>query len=184
MDVTVCTATSDTDLQQILDLQYQNHFSVLPAQQAAQDGFVTVRHSLPLLKEMNRKLPQVIAKSHNQVVGYALVMPSAFQNLIPVLKPMFHTIQMLDFQGEKLSQKKFYVMGQICIADQFRGIGLFDKLYHTHKTLYATQFDICVTEVSARNIRSMRAHERVGFKTLKTFQDQTDIWNILVWDWS
>jgi hypothetical protein len=62
LDLPVCTATSDTDLQQILGLLYQNHFSVLPAQQAVRDGFVTVRHSLPPLKEMNRKVRQVIAK--------------------------------------------------------------------------------------------------------------------------
>jgi hypothetical protein len=28
----------------------------------------------------------------------------------------------------------------------------------------------------------MRAHERVGFKTVQTFRDATDEWNILVWD--
>ncbi len=74
-------------------------------------------------------------------------------------------------------------MGQICISEAFRGQGIFEKLYLKHKEIYSGKFDICLTEVSVRNKRSMKAHERVGFQTIHTFKDKTDDWNILLWDW-
>lgn len=30
----------------------------------------------------------------------------------------------------------------------------------------------------------MKAHESIGFKTIHTFEDETDQWNIIVWDWN
>jgi L-amino acid N-acyltransferase YncA len=73
-------------------------------------------------------------------------------------------------------------MGQICVAKNYRGKGVFDSLYEKHKELYGSSYDLCVPSVSTRNTRSMSAHERVGFETVLTFRDQTDEWNILVWN--
>ena len=73
-------------------------------------------------------------------------------------------------------------MGQICVAENYRGKGVFDSLYQKHKELNGSSYDLCVTSVSTRNKRSMRAHERVGFEIVHTFRDQTDEWNILVWN--
>ena len=73
-------------------------------------------------------------------------------------------------------------MGQICVAENYRGKGVFDSLYQKHKELNGSRYDLCVTSVSTRNNRSMRAHERIGFEIVHTFRDQTDEWNILVWN--
>jgi hypothetical protein len=78
---------------------------------------------------------------------------------------------------------KYYVMGQICVAENYRGQGVFDGLYQKHREKYSSQFDLLITEVSKRNTRSMKAHERVGFKTVHSFRDHTDEWNIILWDW-
>jgi hypothetical protein len=74
-------------------------------------------------------------------------------------------------------------MGQVCIDKQYRRTGLFDQLYQKHKEIYGSQFDFIVTEVSTRNLRSLRAHERVGFETLNTYQDELDEWSVILWNW-
>jgi RimJ/RimL family protein N-acetyltransferase len=89
----------------------------------------------------------------------------------------------LDWQGKQIQDYRFYVMGQICVAESHRGQGVFDGLYNAHKRLLSADFDLCVTEVATRNTRSSRAHERVGFRTIHTYQDHTDVWNVVVWDW-
>jgi RimJ/RimL family protein N-acetyltransferase len=41
---------------------------------------------------------------------------------------------------------------------------------------------LLVTEISARNGRSLRAHERVGFTELTRYRDQTDDWVVVTLD--
>ena len=85
-------------------------------------------------------------------------------------------------EGEFVTNKTFYVMGQICVDERYRGKGVFDALYLTHKELLGNVYELCVTSVSTRNSRSMKAHQRVGFEIVNTFQDATDEWNVLVWN--
>jgi hypothetical protein len=55
---------------------------------------------------------------------------------------------------------------EICIAAGFRGIGIVDGLYRAMAETYGDRFDFTVTEVAARNTRSLRAHARVRFQPL------------------
>ena len=180
MSLVFCTATTDEELAQILALQKANHSSTLSEADAARDGFVTVMHSLDLLKKMNNAAPQIIAKDGQTVIAYALVMLKSFSAMIPVLQPMFDRLSAIQFGDRKISQYRFYVMGQICVAENYRGKGVFNALYEKHKEINGDAYDICVTSVATRNRRSMRAHERVGFEIVNTFRDHTDEWNILV----
>ena len=177
-------AETEDELKQILKLQSSNLIHNVAADAKRSDGFVTVKHNLDLLTKMNNAARQIIAVDNDIVVGYALVMLKEFSELIPVLSPMFEMFNKLSFKSKRLSDCSFYVMGQICISENYRGRGVFEKLYLHHKKAYSDVFDICVTEVSAKNKRSMRAHQKIGFQTIHNFQDKTDIWNILVWDWS
>lgn len=182
--LSISLANSDEQLQQILDLQALNHRSHVSEQQGSEQGFVTVQHQLPLLQQMNAAAPQVIALHQHKVVGYALVMPASFRHQIPVLQPMFDMIDHLLWHGTPMAQHPYYVMGQICVAEHYRSMGVFDALYHAHRQHYAAQYDWCITEVSTSNQRSMKAHQRVGFRTIHTYTDHTDEWNIVAWDWS
>lgn len=181
MNLVYGTASTKDELQQILDLQRTNHSSALIGSTKLRDGFVTVMHTLDLLTQMNNAAPQVIARDGNKVIGYALVMLKSFASMIPILQPMFDRLGTIDYGERKITDYRFYVMGQICVDEQYRGIGVFDSLYNTHKDLLQSDYELCVTSVSTRNRRSMRAHERVGFETVNTFTDATDEWNILVW---
>ena len=182
MSLRYCTATTDEELAQILTLQQANHASSLSEADAARDGFVTVMHSFEMIKKMNQAAPQIIAKDDDAVIGYALVMLRSFSDMIPVLQPMFDRLSAIMFNDKKITDHSFYVMGQICVSESYRGKGVFDSLYGMHKTLNGSKYDLCVTSVSTRNGRSMRAHERVGFEIVNTFRDRTDEWNILVWN--
>jgi GNAT superfamily N-acetyltransferase len=177
------TITTDDDIRQVLALQQANLSTQVTADVAQSQGFVTVQHNFDLLKAMNEAIPQVIAKDGDSVVGYALVMLSSFQDLIPVLKPMFLMFEHIDYKGKKLVDYQYYVMGQVCVAEGYRGMGVFDGLYQQHRELYRHRFDFVATEIATRNTRSIRAHQRVGFQTIHTFQDETDHWEIVVWDW-
>lgn len=170
-------ASTEDELRQILELQEKNHFG--SAGKDAKDGFVTVKHTLELLTDMNNAAPHVIAKQGDKVIGYALVMLPSFGNRIPVLYSLFEMLSGILYNGKKLSEYKYYVMGQVCVAEEARGTGVFDMLYQKHKEFYSGEYELCVTEVSVRNLRSIRAHERAGFKSIHRYTDENDEWDII-----
>jgi ribosomal protein S18 acetylase RimI-like enzyme len=174
---------TDADLKQILALQRNNLPANLTEERRISQGFVTVQHDLPLLRSMNSSARQIIARDDNRVIGYALVMRPELKYIVPVLIPMFELLETLFYKGVPLPESRYYVMGQICVDEAYRGVGIFDGLYQKHREVFSPEYDYCVTEVSTRNLRSMKAHQRVGFKTIHTFRDETDEWNIVLWDW-
>ena len=176
-------ADQKSELLEILRIQEENLIHNLSSKSINKNGFVTVKHTYEMIEKMNSKAKQVIAISNNEVIGYALVMLKEFKNLVPVLTPMFKTFEKTWYKGEKLDELNYYVMGQICIKDNYKRQGIFKKLYKKHKEEYSKYYDYCLTEVSSSNIPSMHAHQKLGFKTIDTFIDSTDEWNILLWDW-
>jgi GNAT superfamily N-acetyltransferase len=179
------TVSTPEDVSQILDLQVRNLASALTPQIIASQGFVSVRHDESVLGRMNEAAPSIIAKADGRVVGYALMMPRRFADDLPFLGPLFETLDTLSWKGEPLrSNPRWFVMGQVCVAEGYRGTGIFDGLYRTMAERYGADFDFTVTEVAARNTRSLRAHERVGFETLHVYRDETagEEWHIIVLD--
>lgn len=181
--LTLTTVATTEELEEILALQQRNLIQNIDEMEMQTQGFVTMIHSLEVLQQMHDLAPSVIAKDNGKVVGYALVMLRECRKLFPPLEPMFENFDKLEYRFRPLNDYKFYVMGQVCIDKQYRRTGLFDLLYKKHKEIYASQFDFILTEVSTRNQRSLRAHERVGFETLNTYQDEVDEWAVVLWNW-
>jgi len=171
------------ELQEILRLQQENLPHQIAVEEMKSQGFVTVQHDLEILEQMHDLAPSIIIKEGDHVVAYALVMLKSYRHLVPVLQPMFAVLDSLEWKGRPLNDYEYYVMGQICIAKEYRGQGLFEKLYLQHRQVYGSNYDFIITEVSFRNTRSMRAHEKAGFQTVHTYKDQTDHWAVLLWDW-
>src|SRR5262245_52215066 len=88
---------SDRDLEGVLTLQRASRAPT-------QDGFVTVQHTLDILRAMHALAPSVVARdARGVVVGYALVMPRETRALLPILEPMFAMIERLP--ASELSPK-------------------------------------------------------------------------------
>lgn len=175
---------TEQDLGQILGLQALNLLPNLDDSEMQSQGFVTMRHNLEMLKQMHELFPSVIIRDGDLVIAYALMMPLECHSLVPGLEPMFDNFKKLEWGGIPLENYSYYVMGQVCVARDYRGQGIFDMLYEHHKKMYSQQFDFIITEVSTRNKRSLRAHERVGFRTIHVYRDQLDEWAVVLWDWS
>jgi GNAT superfamily N-acetyltransferase len=179
------TVTTREEVREILELQARNHPTALTPEVIARQGFVTVRHDPAVLQRMNDVAPSVIAKANGHVVGYALMMPREFAVDVPILGPLFERLDTLTWKGVPLRDSdRWFVMGQICVAEGHRGIGVFDGLYRTMAERYGHRYDFTVTEVAARNPRSLRAHARVGFETIHVYADQLagEDWHVVALD--
>ena len=172
-------ASTLDELEQIRTLQLQNSSQNISSEEKLQEGFVTVQHSVALLEQMNSTCAHIIAKDNDAVVGFALVMLSGFRNEIKALIPMFERIDELVPKD-----KTYVVMGQICVDKNHRKQGIFRGLYHFYREELQHQFDYLITEVAAINLRSMQAHEAIGFKIIDTYDEDGIVWNIVLWDWT
>ena len=172
------------DLTHILSLQKKNTKKAIPIEEITSQGFITVEHNLAQLEKMQALVPQIIAIEQQTIAGYALVMPRALKTSIPVLVPMFELLDTLYYNGKAVKNLSYYVMGQICVAKDYRGQGVFRQLYTAHKKLLSSQYDYCITEISTSNLRSMQAHFAIGFELIHCFTDPQDEWNIVLWDWT
>ena len=183
--ITYTAVASAAEVRQILDLQAANLASALTPDTIASQGFVTVRHDVDVLHRMNEAAPAIIAKDGDRVVGYALVMPRAFAADVPILQPLFRLLDGLSWKGAPLREHpRWFVMGQICVADGYRGRGIVDGLYRTMAEVYRDRYDVTVTEVAARNTRSLRVHARAGFETLQVYTDEStgETWHVIALD--
>lgn len=182
--VNVSTAQSEKDLRAIIALQTINLPKNISVEEAESQGFVTVVHDFDILKRMNDDAAHIIAKSSGRVVGYCLAMTKKFKDDIPVLIPMFDKMDEQSYQGKRIGDYHYIVCGQVCVAKEARGQGVFDRLYHHYQEVYAPTYDLILTEIAIRNQRSIRAHYRVGFETLLRYHaPDGEAWEIVIWDW-
>ncbi|MFN4081705.1 MAG: GNAT family N-acetyltransferase [Saprospiraceae bacterium] len=179
---------TDEEIAQLLALQARNVYEALDRQSQQSQGFLSVTHTPALLRAMNADCPQIIAKSGDLLCGYCLVMSRQFDRALPDLIPFFETLYTLSWRGTPLASeaRRWFVMGQVCVHEAFRGQGVFDGLYTALRERYHEAFDFTVTEVADLNKRSMRAHERVGFQPLHRYTDDAfgRDWTVIVWEFN
>ncbi|HEY8399681.1 MAG TPA: GNAT family N-acetyltransferase, partial [Cytophagaceae bacterium] len=177
-------ATSDEELQQILELQFANLSQNVSEQERLEQGFLSVQHTLEELREISGRYNHIIVKDGGRVVGFALVMLPEYRDSVETLRPMFDMIDEIHFQGRALREYNYFVMGQICIDKPYRGKGLFKGLYYKLKSEFDRSYSLLITEVATKNFRSTAAHRQVGFRSLKKYTAPDGIeWDIVYWDW-
>jgi GNAT superfamily N-acetyltransferase len=175
------TAETYEEFVGILDLQQQNHIKNLDS---IDQGFVFAEHSVEDLVKMNSFAPHIIAKDEDLVVAYILGMTVASRFDIEMLIPMFEQFDEIEVNGTPLSAYNYIVVGQVAVAKDYRGQGIFDQCYALYKEVHGNNFDFAITEISERNHRSLMAHYRIGFRELSRYVNEDDeVWIIVAWDW-
>lgn len=74
-------------------------------------------------------------------------------------------------------------MGQLCVAKEFRGLGIAQQLYIHFKKAYKNRYAFAITDVDQKNNASLAMHLKVGFKALSTLNYGKSKWDVVVWDW-
>lgn len=177
MEIEYLRCTSTDELQQILELQKVNLATNISFEEKAEEGFLTVEHSLEILMKMNTACPHILAKANGELAGYALCMHPMFAKEIPVLRPMFKKIRSIGKDS-----LNYMVMGQICVGKRFRKRGVFRGLYNYMSIALNSEYDAIITEVDAENNRSLQAHYSLGFKDLLVYDSGTRTWHLIGWD--
>lgn len=171
------------DLWGILALQKENLIQNISAEEKETQGFVRVQHSIEDMESLHSIEPHIIAKDGHLVAAYCLAMTKHSREDIPMLIPMFEQFEKLDFKGKKASEYNYMSVGQVCVGKDYRGQGIFQRLYETYRDTFREKYEFAITEVSTQNLRSLKAHQKIGFEVVKTFKDEFEEWAIVIWDW-
>ena len=176
--------TTRDELLQIHQLNQDNIRKNLNAEEQIREGFVSWLYPLKLLEQMHNLAPAIIIKNGDKVIAYALATLMEASPFHSDLETMFHNLKQVQYKGRSLFSYRFYCMGQICVAKEYRGKGLVNNLYQKHKEIYSSFYEFILTEISTKNLRSIKAHEKIGFTTIYTYKDAMDEWNVVIWDWN
>jgi hypothetical protein len=119
-------ASTNSDLEGILKLQSLNLKDNVGQHERGKEGFVTLQHDLELLNYISGFMGQVVAvnEEKGEVVGYALAKPIAVRDRIPLLKDLVDRLSVVEYKGSPLEADEYYIIGQVCVAQECRGTGL------------------------------------------------------------
>jgi ribosomal protein S18 acetylase RimI-like enzyme len=164
-------------------LNLKNNIDVVTQQS---QGYLSFPYTNAILRRMMHDEPQPTAFADGQVIGYALTTTLNVCQTIDLMLPLLDMFNQLTYNGKPLSDYRYYVMGQVCVRTDYRGVGVFDALYAKHRTWFADHYDFVVTEIAADNLRSIAAHRRVGFQTLHRYFDAVSqkTWEVVIWDFN
>lgn len=182
-EVLIKRVTEDWEIEGIKALEEANNLVNISREEKEKEGFVTASYSLELLRKMNEIQPSIIAIHEQKVVGYAMVTDKALYGQHTLLDSLFDALVDMNYQGKKLGESKVVLVGQLCVDKPFRGQGLVSKMYDYFKESLINQYDYCITDISEANPRSIRAHEKCGFKIIDTLEYENVKWHIVMWDW-
>jgi len=165
-------AANDEHLQGILDLQQRNLPVNLSPEVMKDQGFVTVEHNIDILRSMNHIHRHAIALDGQKVIGYALAMDRSLSDKIPFLISLFNRIEsnLINTETQDIDEK-------------YSAQGLFTQLYHNLRERLSDRYSSIYTDVACKNTRSIRAHEKVGFRSIEVFETNGEEWDIIQWNW-
>ncbi len=162
--ITASFVTGTPDLEQISALNTLNRKSLLDPETIRIQGFVTWAYPVDLLERMHAYAPSVMAKEGDQLAGYALTAPLECAAVHPELASLLEKMTVVRYQGRPLADYRHYILGQLCVAEAYRGQGVVELMYQFHREHFKGRYDMMALTIATANTRSIRVHERIGFQ--------------------
>ncbi len=162
-----------SDLNGLLDLLKANHVNSIPEEEK-KNGFVTTnitKEQLCNLMETEKGI--TVAVDNNQIVGFALAGSWNFWQPWPLFTHMIEHLESFTLNGQTLTVENSYQYGPVCIHKDYRGNGIFEKIFTFSLKSMAERYPYMVTFINQINPRSYAAHTKKG----KMTESGTFDWN-------
>ena len=182
--VEITRVSSVSEIIGIRDLQVLNLKQNITAEESIEQGFLTAAFTIEYLQQMNSASPAIIAKDGDKLVGYALVATKEIRKGHDLLEGLFDAIDECEYNGKLLREVNYVVVGQLCVAKEYRGQDLVQKLYGHFRDCLSNEFTYLVTDVAKANARSLKAHKKRGFQVINELMYGGFGWDIVLWDWN
>ena len=157
------------DFESLVRLQNANLASNLPAGER-QSGFLSVGFSAEQFAAMNEDLAVVVALLDGDVKAFLCASTVEFNQAVALPAAMIARFPRAKYQGQPLSTLAVCIVGPVCIDQSLRGQGVLSRLYDCFFAIAPQEFEVAVVFVSADNLASIKAHEKLGLETIDEFE--------------
>lgn len=149
--ITIKVATIN-DLDGIIKLQNAN--------QTSQGGTLSAGLTPNQIQEMMSDMPQIIAISNNEIVGFLLTTSQAVNRnrKVPIVDAM---------SGSYTGFAHWYIYGPICVSQTQRRKGLAQLMFQKLIELEPNREGILF--IKSDNLASLKAHQKMGMQKVSSF---------------
>lgn len=158
MPVTMSIATS-ADVDEILNLHYENHLSTLGDNLS--EGFLASDFTKEQMGELVQQGRVTIARTEDgELVAYATAASWEYWSQFPFFAYLATQVPGKSLNGAQLTLQNTYEYGPVCVARKARGSGLFEHLFCFSLESMRSRYPYMIAFVNKRNERSYAAHTR------------------------
>jgi hypothetical protein len=177
------TLNNSKDLDAIIELQKSNLADFLPQEQLS-EGCLFMSYTPEQLQAFNQYTPGVIVKDDNVLVAYLLAIPANAKQVLPEFSKILNLFIENNYEDvENLNENNCLLIGQVCIRKDYRGLGILEECYSIYQKMFVNKYQFAIAATAKVNARSIKAHQRLGFKQLSDYTDATGKeFTLLIWD--
>ena len=150
------------DYAQIVMMQNENLNTVLTAEEKASGGFLSVPLKAEDFQVMNKEIAVVVASSGKEVVAYHCASSCQYYQSVPLCACMMERFANVLYEGKPLVHYTCFVVGPMCIAKNYRGKGIYLKLWQELTKHISAGLEMAVGPASEANPRALHAHTQIA----------------------
>lgn len=168
------------DVPTILDLHSRYHLSSIAPDDIAH-GFVTTNFTPEQIEKLIEFEQGItVAYQGNQIAGYMMAASWDFWSQWPMFVYMIENLPGLACDNQPLTVENSYQYGPVCIAREFRGQGLLQRMFEYSRQHMMKRYPYLVTFINKKNLRSFSAHtQKIGLQVVSEFQyNQNDFYEL------
>lgn len=154
----IITQATIQDIPAVLALLKANHADNVADKT---NGFVTTNMTEQQMASlMEQENGVTIAKDGDKVVAFALAASWKFWSEWPFFAYMIEELPKFSFEGQQLTAENSYQYGPVCVDQDYRGSGIFEKVFFASLASMRDRYPIMATFINQINPRSYAAHTR------------------------
>jgi predicted GNAT superfamily acetyltransferase len=172
------------DVPIILNLLRENLGQYLPEDSKKKEGFLSFNPTEAELAEIINDTGVVINMKGNELKGYFITLSKDLARKSSFWNEMLDNAESMDYEGKKIGDYNYALIGQICVAKAFRGGMTFNRLYYTTSSMLKEKgYEVAIGEIASDNAKSLAVH---SFLTeIGTYESNSGIkWHVMILDLS
>lgn len=158
------------DIHQILALQKQNIFANL-SETEREDGYVTTAFTYAQIREIIGFKGLFVTEMEGTIIAYAFAGSWKYFSQWKIFKVMIASFPKLIFDGKRINTQNTFQYGPICIAKEYRGIGILESIFEKMRLEMLKKYPISITFINKENKRSIFAHtQKLNWDIIDEFE--------------
>ena len=156
------------DIPGVLALLKANHVDNVTDKSQGIDTTNMTEQQMTALRQQENGVTN--AKDGDRVVAFALAASWGFWSEWPFFAYLIQELPNFSFEGKQLTTENSYQYGPVCVSQEYRSSGIFEKVFFASLASMCDRYPIMVTFINQINPRSYAAHTRsVGMTEVGRF---------------